>query len=71
VAKWRVTAQVTISILTDVDAPSEAEALDIAADLPMQSLCNACASGDPDGQWVTSGELDGTPDKVRARPSVK
>lgn len=57
---YTVSALVTISILTEVIAESEEQALEIAEERPMQSFCNSCSSKDPDDQWVFGGELDGT-----------
>ena len=60
--KFRVVGLVTISMSTLVEAATEAEAIEIANDRTIMSLCHQCASGEDDDQeWVTSGELDGTP----------
>ena len=59
--RFRVSAEVTISMHTDVDAANEEQARDLALDAGMMSLCHQCAGEDGDGQWVTSGELDGEP----------
>lgn len=58
--RYHIVAEVTISVHIDVEASSEAEARDIADASPMMELCHACATGH-DGEWSTSGELDGEP----------
>ena len=58
--KYTVRAEVTISVSTDVEADSEKEAVIEAAQRPMCTLY-ATNQNDPDTEWVTSGELDGTP----------
>jgi hypothetical protein len=63
--KFTVTATVTISLSTEVEAKSAAEAERIAEERPLMGLCWACAQGTPDEEWVTAGELDGTPQKIR------
>lgn len=63
--KYRVSAVVTISILTDVEAADPKEAELAALDQPMQEFCFQCSDTDPEEQWVTSGELDGEPKKLR------
>lgn len=56
-----VSGQVTISVSTRVEAKSKKEAKKLAADRGLVNLCRQCADGDPDDEWVTSGELDGIP----------
>lgn len=58
---YRFTASVTISVEAEVRATSKREALEAVRDLPIKRLCHECASGDPDREWITSGELDGEP----------
>ena len=58
--KYRVIAEVTISMSVVVDAKSKAEAKRLASEAPMMSLCHSCAHGASD-EWTTSGELDGEP----------
>jgi hypothetical protein len=63
--KFLVVGQITISVSTDVMATSADEAKSIAMERPIMSLCNQCATGSPEDEWVTSGELDGgDPDNV-------
>ncbi len=62
--RYRVTGTLTITVITDVEATSEADARDLALDLPVMTLCNQCADGDPKVHWITSGELDGSPEIV-------
>lgn len=59
---YRVTATVTISVSTLVEAYSEREAKDIAYSRPLCSL-PYCSEDDTE-VWIHSGELDGTPDKL-------
>lgn len=62
---FRVTAEVTISISTVVEARSEEHAKELASERPMMSLCHQCASGADDVEWITSGELDGDAKNLR------
>lgn len=59
--RWRVVAEVTISVHTDVEAETEEQAREIAAERSVMRLCWSCSSKDGTEQWVTSGELDGDP----------
>lgn len=63
--KYRLSGIVTISILTEVEADTEQEAIRIAEERGLVSLCHFCASGDPEREWITSGELDGIPMEIR------
>lgn len=56
--KYRLTAQVTISLSTIVEAKNREEALAIARDRDLTSIID---QGADERMWVTSGELDGTP----------
>lgn len=57
--RYMVSGVITISVHTEVVAASPNAARDIAInDRPLMSLCHQCASGNPDLEWVTSGELD-------------
>lgn len=56
--KYRVVAEMTISVSTVVEATSEKEAIEIAQDRYPESLDT---QGDDTVEWCTSGELDGTP----------
>ena len=60
-AKYLVHGQITISALIEVEANSEKEAREQAAEAPVMGLCSYCVDQTPAGQWVTSGELDGSP----------
>lgn len=63
-SKFLVRAEVTISVLTEVEADDESEANEIASQRDLIHLCHQCASSrDIDSEWVTSGELDGSPMK--------
>lgn len=64
---YRVSAAVTISVWTDVEAASEEQAKAIAEERPMQGLCRHCADGrGAKTMWRTSGELDGSPHDLKA-----
>jgi hypothetical protein len=65
-ARYRVSATMTISVYTDVEAGSKDEALEKARDHQNQSFCAQCSEGNPREEWVTSGELDGEPTALRA-----
>ncbi len=59
--KYRLSAQVTISLSTIVEAESEEQAIEIADGRPMCSLPSHEHSGDSEDEvWVHSGEIDGT-----------
>jgi hypothetical protein len=60
-ATWNVSAEMTISVQTEVEADTEEEARAIAEDRGVQGLCLQCAGGEPTAEWITSGELDGQP----------
>ena len=64
--KYLVCGEVTISVHCEVEANSKEEALELARDLPMMSLCHHCASGSEkyEDEWRTSGELDGEPQNL-------
>lgn len=62
---YYISAQVTVSIFTRVEASSEEEALELAADRPMQGFCHQCATGDEDIEWSLSEELDGTAEDLK------
>lgn len=65
--RYRVTALVTISVSTVVEAKNAKEAIEEAKDRPIMGLCQQCARGETDAEeWVTSGELDGQPKALRA-----
>lgn len=59
--RYRVVAEVTISIHTDVEAATEDAAIDLAYERPMMALCYLCGAAPGADQWVTSGEIDGDP----------
>ena len=58
--RYRVCAEVTISVHVDVLASNEDEARALAGGCEMQSPCYHCSNPDSD-VWGTSGELDGEP----------
>lgn len=59
--KYTITAELVISVSTDVEAPNLNRALQKAMGRDIVRLCQQCADGEPDKEWVTSGELDGLP----------
>ncbi len=61
--KYMVTAVVTISVSTVVEATSKKEALDIAYE---RSLTRIVDRGHKGREWCTSGELDGIPQSLVA-----
>lgn len=64
--RYRVSGVMTISISTLIEASTEKEAVEFAAEQPVMSLCHQCASGEDTKEWVTMGELDGEPDELVA-----
>jgi hypothetical protein len=62
---YTVTAQVTISLVAEVEAESTEEAENLAYDLRLPSLCNQCGGTQGGDSWSTSGEFDGEPERVR------
>lgn len=63
-ARYRCVAHVTISVSTLVDADSEEQALEIAAERELQGL-PANDSGYPEDEyWCHGGELDGSPENI-------
>lgn len=59
--KFRVRAQVTVSIFKEIEATSEEDALNLARDLCLPGLCYQCseAGRDDNDVWQLGGELDG------------
>jgi hypothetical protein len=56
----------TISVYVDVEASSPKEAKQMAREASVMGLCHQCA-GNHEGEWSTSGELDGIP-AIRREP---
>jgi len=57
--RYSVGGVITISVHTEVLASSPEEARQIAInERGIMSLCHHCATGEPEHEWVTSGELD-------------
>lgn len=56
---WLVTAEVKVSLSTVVRARTAKQACELAAERRIQSL--AGNPGDPETEWVHSGEIDGEP----------
>lgn len=64
--RYIVTAEVTISMHTIVEAESDEEARSIAEGRSNKHLCHQCAGDDnASEEWCTSGELDGSPERLR------
>ncbi len=63
--KFMVTSEITISMHTEVMATSPAKAIADARGRGMIHLCHQCAEGEPQKEWVTSGELDGETKNLR------
>ena len=61
-----VTGELTISVWTRVEAASAKDAVREARERAVPGLCHQCATGAPDDEWSTSGELDGEPTKLTA-----
>ena len=61
---YTVSAECTVSVYTDVLASSPEEAKQLAEDRPMVAIHES--GEDRTQEWVTSGELDGTPRNLRA-----
>ncbi len=55
---YTVTAVITISLHSEVEAESPEEAERLAENLELPTMCNQCAGSKHDG-WATSGEYDG------------
>lgn len=64
--RYRVVAEVTISMSVVVHAGDEQKARELADKAPMQRLCSCCSHGEDD-EWSTSGEFDGTPQVTEVR----
>lgn len=65
--RYTVSANVTISVFTEVDADSAEEAEEKVSDRGMIGLCHQCGgSRDAEEVWCTSGELDGEPRHLTA-----
>lgn len=62
--RYRLTSTITISVTTVVRARSPKAAKEAGLDTPVMTLCHQCASGDETTEWVTSGELDGSPEDL-------
>ena len=59
VRRYALSADVTVSLTIEVQAKTEKEAIRLAQEASMQSLCWSCASSEEGGVWRLSGELDG------------
>lgn len=60
---YRVPGTMTISVFVDVEADSIEEAKAKAEEASVMGLCHYCSdSRNREGEWCTSGELDGQPE---------
>jgi hypothetical protein len=62
-AKFTFVVGCGISLHLEVEADSIEDAIDKAKEAPVMQLCGHCAEGF-EGEWSTSGELDGTPGEL-------
>ncbi len=63
--RWNVSAQMTISVHTEVDAATEEEAIAIAECRDVGGMTIHAFCGGPDEEWQCS-DLDGMPLHIRA-----
>lgn len=64
--RYHLIAECTISLVADVWASSKKEALELAGELQPTAIHESSHEPDlSDGDWHTTGELDGTPKKIR------
>ncbi len=62
---YLVTSAITITVHTKVEASSKKEAKMIALERGVMGLCYQCGGSNRINEsWVTSGELDGSPEKI-------
>lgn len=65
--RYRLNASVTVSIHAVIEAKSRKHALELAEELSMCCIHESTHDPDPaDGDWHTSGELDGPAKNVTA-----
>jgi len=66
--RFAVSGEVTISICVIVEAGTKEQAIELARDAPMMTLCHRCGDGASvhDFEWRTNGDLDGEPAKLSA-----
>ena len=58
--KFSFSVEAVISLYTEVEAATLEEAVNIAQQNSVRSLCHQCARGEPDC-WNTTGEIDCEP----------
>ena len=64
--KYTVTATLTIGVFTDIEADSEAEAIEKAeAERSPTMLCHQCG-GDPATEWALCDGLESVPENIAA-----
>lgn len=65
-AKFVVSAEVTVSLHKEIEADSREEAIEKAQELGIPGLCHFCENAglDADDEWELNG-LDGEPDNLR------
>ena len=59
--EYAVNALITVSVYTIIHAHDAEEALELAGERAVQSVCHQCSSGDPETEWSLNDGLDGTP----------
>jgi hypothetical protein len=65
--RYVVTGLVTISVHTVVEAKNKAQAIALADERALPSLCHQCGSAEgANERWCTSGELDGSIEEMEA-----
>jgi hypothetical protein len=70
-SKYLFVVNTTISMHTEVEADSLEEAVELAKNNPVMSLCHQCSSHEDDKYWVTSGEFDCEPGDPDQSPLVE
>lgn len=68
--KYRVGGTVTISMYIDIEAESPEAAKEAARGAPVMHLCHHCSGVGDDGEWRTSGDLDGDPEPTDETPEI-
>ena len=56
--KYTFVTNAVVSLSIDVEAGSLEEAIDLAAEAPIMSLCHQCCGGADPGEWGTELDTD-------------
>ena len=59
--KFSFVVSTSISMSTDVEADTLEQAIEEAKSRGPVGLCHQCSRGEPDEEWITSGEFDCDP----------